>query len=180
MAKTMKLEDCEFTKHDVLECEIDVIPMTLVTNFKQDPVRNGKQKLEILGEAIHLFMEQYVQSEEEKELIKSLTLDFNNKKKRLEARLAKELEENKINEDQMIEQIEDFVRSNNQWKSFWEMEQRDPKPIRSLRVIENKGPRATDLQAKSNQDRELMSTMLELMKQNQEVFKNLLNKPAAK
>lgn len=171
MAKKLNLDNTEYTKHDVLVLELDVVPATLITEF--GAVKGGKTRLEVLGEAIP-FIEKYVADEEELETMKSLQQGFNVRKRKTFQKLQEDFEANKINEDEKIEKETDFYRRNNPIVEFVKLEGRDPKPIKSIKVIENKGPRPTDLQAKDDRDKELMATMIEFMKQNSTMIQEMM------
>lgn len=157
MAKTMKIEDVEYTKHDVLMLELDVVPTTLVTEF--GAIDGGKKtRLQVLGSDIHL-IEKYIAAQEELETIDQLKKSFGLKKKKFMEKLATE----GYDEDSRIAKEDDFFAANNHYVDFWKIEGRDPKPIRSMRILENLGPRPTDLQAKDDRDKEMMATMLNLL-----------------
>lgn len=177
-AKTMKIDDVQYTKRDVLEVELDIVPTHLVTQFGE--LRGGKQRLKLLGEAIKGFMDQYVQDEEERQSIESLKRDFEKRKKKLETKLQDEVNNQKLSQEEMDEQLSLFVRNENYYKSFYAAEGKDPKPIRSLKVIENHGPEATDLQAKQDRDRELTEAMLTVLKQNSHLFEKLVQQSPTK
>ena len=167
-----KLTDVQYTDHDVLRLEINVRPAGQVWDFGL--LKQGKQEIEIHARNLPKLLN-LVSTEEENEEFIGYELTYSRQKAKLQKELADKFGENS---EAYERELYRFYDRTNPYKRFFEDHGSEPKPIKSVKVIENLGPRIDDAIAAQKQNAttneqivQLMAMMTEMMKQNKQATK---------
>lgn len=132
---------------DVLEIEVTCIPESFVVAERL--LSKGKNRLEILARELPHF-NKHIQTEEEWN-------DYNDKHNtwiKRKNRVFKEFDD-KFPEEVADRKKSKWFKENNFGKVYYNEQGQSFKPLHSYMLIENKGPRANDLERKMDKDREL-------------------------
>lgn len=177
----------KYSGRDIIECEITVTPNVHLVNWHPNKfIRGGKQVIDIEGNMIAEVLKD-VATEYDVQQLQLIDMDIGKRRKIYFKSLQEQMNRQEgmtndgmprvvLKESDVEDKMTFWTSENNKYKEFLAKFGYPMPAIRHFKMIVNKGPAPTDIQAKDDRDKDLYSAMLEQNKAMMELIKNLTAK----